>query len=192
MLHAPSMLCFRSKINLLNPFSPKLNWRSPSKVSMHAQGAHHVTTSKTPNNIDDFYSILGVRHDAQPQEIKTAYRDLIRLLHPDRVEVRQDDMLTAETATDLCVLVNEIYVSLVSSCMAAWKMEYRRYPVTLQRSSSLSSWSKRSVHRNAVIHMCTNRRFSAMLTGEPNMMNWWATRRRPSIHSCKQVYPGIR
>jgi len=98
---------------------------------MHAQEATTQALNDGISGLDDFYSILGVQHDAQPHEIKQAYRNLVRILHPDRAGARQDDEAMAETATDLCVLVNEIYVSPL--LMHGMMVPEGWYPVTLQR-----------------------------------------------------------
>lgn len=39
-----------------------------------------------PPDIDQCYIILGVRHGATPEELKQAYRDLVRAWHPDRLQ----------------------------------------------------------------------------------------------------------
>lgn len=36
------------------------------------------------NNVNDFYKILGVKKEANKDEIKKAYRKLAKIYHPDR------------------------------------------------------------------------------------------------------------
>lgn len=50
---------------------------------------------------EDFYTILGVNPDAETKDIKKAYYNLMREVHPDR----SDD----EYSTQLCAVLNEIY-----------------------------------------------------------------------------------
>jgi curved DNA-binding protein CbpA len=42
---------------------------------------------------EDYYTILGVRCDATPEQIKQAYRRLVRLHHPDLNKNAQDDRI---------------------------------------------------------------------------------------------------
>lgn len=39
------------------------------------------------NDIAKCYEILGLKPEASPAEVKEAYRDLVKVWHPDRVNV---------------------------------------------------------------------------------------------------------
>ena len=54
----------------------------------------------------DPYSILGVKRDASDEEIKNAYRALVRKYHPDNYA---DDNPLTELATEKMQEVNEAY-----------------------------------------------------------------------------------
>mmetsp|Transcript_13920 Transcript_13920/g.30057 ORF Transcript_13920/g.30057 Transcript_13920/m.30057 type:complete len:348 (-) Transcript_13920:530-1573(-) len=55
----------------------------------------------------DFYAILGVSPAAEQKELKRAYYNLIRELHPDKLGSASEPF--AASAAELCVLLNEIY-----------------------------------------------------------------------------------
>jgi curved DNA-binding protein CbpA len=44
-------------------------------------------------SLEDYYSILGVKSNATPDQIKQAYRRLVRLYHPDLNKDAQDDRI---------------------------------------------------------------------------------------------------
>ncbi|MDV7399258.1 DnaJ domain-containing protein, partial [Arthrospira platensis SPKY1] len=51
----------------------------------HEQGSRHGPRPATAvNSLAHAYSVLGLKRDASPDEIKLAYRRLIRKHHPDK------------------------------------------------------------------------------------------------------------
>ena len=56
-------------------------------------------------NLKDYYALLGLRPDCEPEEIKAAYRQLVHLHHPDR---NPDDA----AATDRFLELREAYETL--------------------------------------------------------------------------------
>ena len=58
----------------------------------------------------DPYSILGVRHDASDDEVKEAYRNLVRKYHPDNYT---DDNPLKDLANEKMQEVNEAYDAIV-------------------------------------------------------------------------------
>lgn len=52
----------------------------------------------------NYYSILGVREDASPQELKAAYRNLMRKWHPDRCRHEDATRRTEEVSVAYSVL----------------------------------------------------------------------------------------
>ncbi|KAK3244071.1 hypothetical protein CYMTET_46304, partial [Cymbomonas tetramitiformis] len=53
----------------------------------------------------DYYGILGVAADAEKSELKKAYREAVKLLHPDIC----DDAQTKEERHDLVITLNRAY-----------------------------------------------------------------------------------
>eukprot|EP00730_Choanoeca_flexa_P008516 TRINITY_DN12498_c1_g16_i2.p1 TRINITY_DN12498_c1_g16~~TRINITY_DN12498_c1_g16_i2.p1 ORF type:complete len:195 (+),score=37.07 TRINITY_DN12498_c1_g16_i2:99-683(+) len=62
-------------------------------------------TTRSLATTEDYYAVLGVRRDATPKEIKTAYYLQSKKHHPD---IRGDD----KAATDRFALINEAYTVL--------------------------------------------------------------------------------
>ena len=52
----------------------------------------------------NYYSILGVREDATPLELKSAYRNLMRKWHPDRCHLEDATRRTEEVSVAYSVL----------------------------------------------------------------------------------------
>ncbi|KAI3496748.1 hypothetical protein L1887_39122 [Cichorium endivia] len=52
--------------------------------------ADHVVDSASRRR-SSLYEILRVKHNATPNEIKTAYRNLAKIYHPDASDVKQND-----------------------------------------------------------------------------------------------------
>ena len=61
-------------------------------------------------NTDSAYTILGIKHDATEEEIKTAYREMAKKYHPDKVSHLGDDVKKA--AEEKFQSVNEAYESI--------------------------------------------------------------------------------
>jgi len=59
--------------------------------------------------IPDFYQILGVSHDAQPYEIKKAYKEKARLYHPD--------VFHKENSVEIFQIVNTAYHTLIDPAL---------------------------------------------------------------------------
>jgi len=67
-----------------------------------------MTTSTGANT--DYYRLLGVSPDATYEELRAAYRGMVRLCHPDLVADEGEDVRRA--ATEMTTLLNEAYVCL--------------------------------------------------------------------------------
>lgn len=64
------------------------------------------------NSREDCYRVLGVPVDASSSEIKRAYRDLVRVWHPDRFE---DDSRLREKANEMLKAINAAYDTAMSN-----------------------------------------------------------------------------
>ena len=60
---------------------------------------------------DEHYRVLGLTIGSSPSEIKRAYRDLVRVWHPDRFE---NDSRLREQANEMLKLVNLAYEAVMS------------------------------------------------------------------------------
>ncbi|MBN2616326.1 MAG: molecular chaperone DjiA [Bacteroidales bacterium] len=61
-------------------------------------------------NTDSAYTILGIKHDATEEEIKTAYREMAKKYHPDKVSHLGEDVKKA--AEEKFQSVNEAYETI--------------------------------------------------------------------------------
>ena len=74
---------------------------------------------------DRFYEVLGVRPGASRQELKTAYRDLTKVWHPDRFA---HDPRLQKKAEEKIKEINEAYDQLIS--LKIWRPKFTRSPRT--------------------------------------------------------------
>ncbi|XP_061353274.1 chaperone protein dnaJ 11, chloroplastic-like [Gastrolobium bilobum] len=79
----PSSYCFTSARFIRRPSFESANHRRLSIRSVAAEAGPVVTYSRRP--AASHYEVLRVEKDASPTEIKSAYRSLAKLYHPDAV-----------------------------------------------------------------------------------------------------------
>merc|ERR1719369_594914 len=85
------MICIRCRVSPLSPLH-----------LLSTRGYHHPS--------DNHYSLLGVKPDASPKEIKIAYLALSKQLHPD-LNQGKDDRTEADIHQKF-VQINEAYAVL--------------------------------------------------------------------------------
>jgi translocation protein SEC63 len=71
-----------------------------------------MTTEATVGNIYDPYQILGIKRSATEREIKSRYRKLTLLYHPDKVQLDAGSNQTMEDATNYYVELSKAYKTL--------------------------------------------------------------------------------
>lgn len=71
-----------------------------------------ASTAKPP---DEAYAILGVKEDAAPDDIKSAYRNLIRKYHPDKLMAQGLPPEYIETANEKMKRINVAYDKICKS-----------------------------------------------------------------------------
>ena len=80
---------------------------------------------------DTYYTVLGVSETATQLELKTAYRNLLKKIHPDTVSTLSPEM--RRTAEDLTKEINEAY-SVLSE--AGMRCEYDRQLTEYRQQSA--------------------------------------------------------
>ena len=68
--------------------------------------------SKVMADFEQCCKILGIKHDAGPDEIKQAYRDLVKIWHPDRFP---GDIRVQEKAQEQLKNINSAYRTLIEN-----------------------------------------------------------------------------
>nr|ANJ77655.1 DnaJ-like protein [Solanum rostratum] len=81
-----------SKLSAAAPPSSVTVHRRPFSVSASCSTAERTstTTSSTITSYTSLYEVLGIQIGANSHEIKSAYRKLARILHPDVVRLQQN------------------------------------------------------------------------------------------------------
>eukprot|EP00250_Pteridium_aquilinum_P005577 c15649_g1_i1 orf=395-1531(-) len=89
-----------------HPRSPRLPTHLNTKAASSSSGAAaaaDVDGDLIDDGIaDDYYAVLGVSHDATPEEIKKAYYSCMKACHPDLAGENTD-------TTTFCMFINEVY-----------------------------------------------------------------------------------
>ncbi|QDK38064.1 J domain-containing protein [Bdellovibrio sp. NC01] len=93
-----------------------------------AQTADEVRRIMNPNS--SFYDILGVSKNATDDEIKTAYRKLLKVYHPDRY---QQDPVKSKAATEVLKKVN------IARDTLADPMARRQYDVKIKATTATTT-----------------------------------------------------
>ncbi|KAH7366256.1 hypothetical protein KP509_18G070000 [Ceratopteris richardii] len=108
-----SALCDGRELNSSSRSSHH-NFAHPSSRRPHSSAkvlVAAVGTSAAPETesdlkgdaiVDDYYSVLGLSHDATPEEIKKAYYSCMKACHPDLAGEKSE-------TTEFCMFVNEVY-----------------------------------------------------------------------------------
>lgn len=73
----------------------------------------------TNSNVTDFYEILGVFCNASDKEIKTRWKELINIYHPDRAQANGASVEEVERATVKMAEINNAYQNIMKSRKAA-------------------------------------------------------------------------
>jgi CheY-like chemotaxis protein len=104
-----------------------LSWKSePSQTLEEAPRDLHHSLGSTPTDVDtakkiqsiyvellnqDFFEVLKVSHDAQPQDLDAAYREMRFQLHPDRFGGKLDGQ-TQRILDDILARIDQAYQTL--------------------------------------------------------------------------------
>jgi DnaJ-domain-containing protein 1 len=75
-----------------------------------ASSGSDASRTETNDETDKDYATLGVRSDATDEEVKTAYRDLVKIWHPDRFD--DGDTRLKKKAEEQLKTINEAYAHL--------------------------------------------------------------------------------
>lgn len=84
----------------------QLSCSSAARVKVAAVSTDHPSEIASPesfilkNGVVDYYAVLQVDDDANASEVKSAYRSLAKVCHPD---------FTGERGHNMCILLNEAY-----------------------------------------------------------------------------------
>ena len=78
------------------------NW--PDKFK---KGSGSGTAAEDDNDFSKYYTTLGVRNYATPEEVKQAYRDLTKVWHPDRFD--DGDTRLKQKAEEQLKVINDAY-----------------------------------------------------------------------------------
>ncbi|MEY3444302.1 MAG: hypothetical protein RLZZ519_2583, partial [Bacteroidota bacterium] len=100
--------------------------------------------------VKDLYAILGIQPDAEPEEIKSAYRQLVHLHHPDR---NQQDPAATERFLDL----KEAYDTLSDEAQRAEYDEafvatFPGYELELEDEDDSDEWPENPPAVMPVVH----------------------------------------
>lgn len=94
----------------LAPTSPdQLHFRRPFQISASYATAERTWAPLVALQTSSFYDVLGIQACASGQEIKSAYRKLARVLHPDVALSGGED---AKSTSDEFMRVHAAYVTL--------------------------------------------------------------------------------
>lgn len=74
---------------------------------------------KTNSNVKDFYEVLGIFCNASDKEIKSRWKELINIYHPDRVQAQGASAEEVEKSTLKMAEINNAYQNIMKSRKAA-------------------------------------------------------------------------
>jgi DnaJ family protein C protein 3 len=94
---------YEASINTLN----KAGEAHPDKRDMINPLAQKAQIALKRSKTKDYYKVLGVAHDADERQIKSAYRKLSKVHHPDKAAKHQG--LSKEEAEKKMATINEAY-----------------------------------------------------------------------------------
>jgi hypothetical protein len=76
----------------------------------HESSSSTGTAVEPADGLSRYYSTLGVRSNATPEEVKQAYRDLVKVWHPDRFA--ENDTRLKQKAEEQLKAINDAYVHI--------------------------------------------------------------------------------
>eukprot|EP00931_Biecheleriopsis_adriatica_P047482 TRINITY_DN27379_c0_g1_i1.p1 TRINITY_DN27379_c0_g1~~TRINITY_DN27379_c0_g1_i1.p1 ORF type:complete len:359 (+),score=66.99 TRINITY_DN27379_c0_g1_i1:34-1077(+) len=136
-------------------------------------------------SFEDHYAVLGVTAEANPDEVKAAYRSLSRQFHPDKVAASNDEALQQEHASTM-VKINVAFQALYSKLRPGGKENSMsqpnqepepraRRPVTFSKASLAPTKPLTVLQRNVIKSLegsWRNNQGTVLGRIEHGMMNW--------------------